>query len=531
MSRRLLALALVLALLVPPPVAASATGQPALRVALADRTVDVGETTTLSLTVANEGELESQSLVNPASGQQVTTARAVSVRVRASDAPLSVETGTRLLGSLPRGGAAQVPFRVTVAEDAEPGTYRLPVRIEYTYTEFVSDSTGTVEEATETLDTHVTVRVTDRARFRVVSSTAEVRAGETGELSVTMENVGSETAREASVRLTSLTGGLLFGEAGLPNTSQFAGAWDPGERRTLTYRIRAADTGRQQNYTVQARVTYLDEDGDPSASRHHPIGVTPTPAPTFDLEGVQSNLRVGERGELSGTVVNTGETAVENAVVVLEPPSEALRPRQLERPVGTLEPGERADFSFEVDAARAAATGPEQVSFRVRYDAGEERPRSSDPLRATVDVAEERDAFRVEAVNATVPPDSDGNRLVVRVTNVGETPRSDVVVTLAASPPFTSRSPTAYVGELAPGETREVAFSLSVDEDAVESTNPVAFNVTADTPDRESVVDGPYLVPVTVREAEGTTGDVSIVAAAAVVGLLVLVAGWWWLRG
>ncbi|MFB6155763.1 MAG: COG1361 S-layer family protein [Haloferacaceae archaeon] len=531
MSRRLVILALVLVLVVPAPVVASASGQPVLHVALSDRTVGVGQTTALSLTVANEGELSSGSLLNPASDQRVTTARAVDVRLRTGDAPLSVETGPRLLGSLPQGGAAQVPFQVTVDEDATPGTYRLPVRIEYTYTEFVSDRTGYVEETTETLRTHVTVEVTDRAEFRVVSTSADVRAGERGQLSVTMENVGTQAADEASVQVTSLNGGLLFGQAGLPNASQFAGSWNPGERRTLTYRVLAADTERQRNYTIATQVTYLNDDGDPRASRRLAFGVTPTPAPTFALEDVSATLRVGDRGSISGSVVNTGETAVNDAVVVMEPPSQTLRPRQVEYPVGTLEPGERADFSFEVDATEAATAGDEQFSFRVRYEAGEATPRTSDPLLATASVGEEREPFRVEPVNATFPPDTDGNRFVVRVTNVGETPRSDVVVSLAPRPPLTSMSPSAYVGDLAPGESVDVAFSVSVDQDAVESRVPVPVNVTSDTPNRKNAIDGPYLVPVEVREPAGATGDVSLLAAAAVVALMVLIAGWWWLRG
>jgi len=524
-----LAAALVVPLLVPAPATGAAVGEPDLEVALSERSVGVGESATLSLTVANGGELDRASM-NPASTQRVTTARAVSVAVNAGSAPLAVETGPHLLGSLPQGAATQLPFRVTVDEDAEPGTYRLPVRIEYTYDEFVSDTTGTVDTETETLRTRVTVEVTERSQFRIVSTESDVRAGERGDLRVTVENTGTETAREATVGLTSLDGGLLFAPRGLANASRYAGTWDPGERKTLTYRVLATDE-RQENYTVQAQVTYVNADGDPRVSRSLAVGVSPTPPPTFALEDVGTELRVDERGSLSGTVVNTGSSPVRDAVVVLEPPGEAFRPRSVERPVGTLAPGERADFSFEIDVTRAATAGAEQFDLRVVYVTDDGGEASSDPFVVRGAVAEEREPFAIEPVNATFEPDSEGDRLVVRVTNLGDRPRSDVVVALSPSPPFSSVSPTAYVGTLDPGQTERVAFSLSVDEDAVESRSPIAFNVTSDLPDRENARDGPYLVPVTVREESGAAGDTSVLLAGVVVALLVLGAGWWWLRG
>lgn len=532
MSRRFVAVAvavtLVVPLLVSGPASAAAVGEPELEVALSERSVGVGESATLSLTVANAGDLDRAS-VNPASTQRVTTARAVSVAVNSGSAPLSVETGRHLLGSLPQGGAAHLPFRATVDEDATPGTYRLPVRIEYTYDGFVSDTTGAVEGETETLRTHVTVEVTERSAFRVVSTESDVRAGERGDLRVTIENTGTETAREAAVGLTSLDGGLLFAPQGGANASRYAGTWSPGERKTLTYRVLATEE-EQENYTVQAQVAYVNADDDPRVSRSLAVGVTPTPPPTFALEDVGAELRVDERGSLSGTIVNTGASPVRDAVVVLEPPGEAFRPRTVERPVGTLGPGGRADFSFEVDVTRAATAGVEQFDFRVVYttDDGEA---SSDPFSVRGTVAEEREPFAIAPVNATFEPDSEGNRFVVRVTNVGDGPRSDVVVALSPRPPFLSVSPTAYVGTLDAGETTSVAFSLSVDEDAVESDSPVVFNVTSDLPGRENVRDGPYLVPVTVREEAGAAGDTSVLLAGAVVALLVIGAGWWWLRG
>lgn len=531
---RVLAVVLALAVVLPGVAGAAAVGEPALSVALSDNQVGAGESALLSLTVANEGEPETQSLVNPESTRLVTTARGVTVSLGSGDAPLTVETRRQLVGGLPQGEVASLPFRVTVAEDAAPGTYELPVRIEYTYSSFVSDTTGLVEEETETLRTTVTVEVTDEARFEVVSASTDARAGETGDVSVTLRNVGSEAARESTVTLRSLNAGLLFGDAGsgtaAPNASQFAGAWAPGENRTFTYRVTAADTERQREYAVQAVVSFRDADGTSRQSRALALGVTPAAAPEFEVRDVAASLRVGERGTVEATVVNTGETTVEDAVVVLAVPNEGFRPRSVEYPVGDIAPGASATVAYEVDVSEAVADGPKQFSFRVRYDGGDDRARTSEPLTSRVAVEPEREPFELSAVEASFAPDTD-NRFVVSVTNVGDETRQDVTLRLAPEPPFTSTAPQAYVGTLDPGETAEVAFELTVDEDAVESRHAVAVNVTSDAPDRDDVLDGPYVVAVVVSEEQEGPDDVSLIVVAALIAVLVLGAGWWWLRG
>ena len=134
-GRRALILILVVAMVVVPAatvVVADTRGEPHLSAELPDNRVEAGEVTALELQISNTATVESGSR-NPTDIQRATAARGVRVSLRSGDAPIQVRTNARRLGQIPDGGVASVPFEVVVDEDAEPGRYRVPVDVEYTY--------------------------------------------------------------------------------------------------------------------------------------------------------------------------------------------------------------------------------------------------------------------------------------------------------------------------------------------------------------------------------------------------------------
>ncbi|WP_255198680.1 COG1361 S-layer family protein [Halorarius litoreus] len=645
MSRRSvgsrLAVVLVVCALVAAPgvVLADADGQPRLGASLVENRVVAGEETTLQVTLTNAGELDQASTTNPALNQRVLTATGVSVHLRDGGAPLAVTTARQRIGSLPDGGERVVPFTVSVDEDATPGTYRLPVDVEYSFTSSISEPNGFVTDETLRDTLFVTVRVVEQARFAVVGVDADVGPASVGTVSLTVENVGNEAADNTAVALESLDSAVTVGAG---SASRFAGDWAPGERRTLTYVVTAADTtvsdeypfrvtaafddargvprtaaagvvgiapsidrrfvvtgvesdvaaggagtvtvtlrndgpateeatvalqsqsgalavdGAQASsrflgdwatgtertvsfgvtalpgteggtYALDAAVSYRGAAGVTAAARPASVGVAVAGTPAFSLADVEVSLAVGEQGTIRGTVVNDGATPVRNAVVVLSSPSANVQPLESTYAVGDIAPGASAAFAAAAVVSPTAEAGPRPVDVTVRYTDASGTTRQSDPLQLAAAVAEQPDRLAFEAVNATYGSDTD-NRLEVRVTNVGDERLDDVQVRLAAGPPFTSESPTAFVASLAPGETATVGFELTVSEDAVESTHAVALNATAETADGTTVRTVPELVPVTVAEPEGPGGDLALVGGGAVLVVVVLVAGWWWLR-
>ena len=196
-ARRLAVVALVLILVVPTAaLGADVTGSPDISLYATNNQLSPGETTALQVSVVNTGDVQFGSLQNPALTQEVTTARGTTLNMRSGDAPVEIESGTVGLGSVPQG-SIPATFQVSVDEDAEPGTYRLPVTVEYTYTSGIGDN-GAYFENEVKADKYVRIRITEASRFEVVSVDTDAAVGGSGQVDVTLRNDGDALAEDAS---------------------------------------------------------------------------------------------------------------------------------------------------------------------------------------------------------------------------------------------------------------------------------------------------------------------------------------------
>jgi hypothetical protein len=473
--------------------------------------------------------------------QRVTTARAVTVDIDDSNLPFDIRPDSVTVGDVPPGKTNLPPVTVTVPESVSPGSYEVPVEVTYSYTRLISYDGDDISYAdgTRTITDEVTVRVDSRPRFVVVGTQSDLQVGDTGRVTVTFENVGTETARDARVSLSSSSANARIttnGEEqatgspgqGPSTTAVYLGTWRPGETRSATFTAAVDENVDVESLAFRASVQYEDTDGVEQTARPLTFGVRPIPEQSFELENVQSNLRVGRTGTLSGTVVNTGETTVRNPVVVLSTGAPELVPQPTRVAVSDIEPGGRASFSFDVRVSESAAATTHQAELTVHHRNQRGQLRRSDPLETPIEVAPQRDRFSLTPVNATFEVDTD-NRLTVRLTNRESVRYREVRVHINATDPFTSESPTAYVAELAPGESATLFFEVTVSEDAVPTTTAIEATVTAREPDGDRIRDGPYVVSATVTERSGP-GNTALLGAGILVLVLVLGGGWWWLR-
>ncbi|MFB6083062.1 MAG: CARDB domain-containing protein [Halorientalis sp.] len=524
MKRRVLAASLVVLAVIPGGATASVRGSPDLSVSVADDTVAPGTDTTIQVRVVNAGDLEDGSIQNPGLNDDVTTARGVQVSLDASDAPFEVETDSRSVGSLARGGSSTLDFRLSVPEDAEPGTYEIPVTVTYSYTGIISESTGgrATRETEHTFE--VTIEVRETARFRVVGVDHDLAVGEAGDVSVTLRNAGPIAVSDASVELATDHADLRFGEAA--SASRYVGEWAPGETRMLTYRMTAADGAEPRSYVVSATVAYRDAEGDRETYRTASFGVTPGPEQTFAYRNVSVALW-GSTARVTGEVVNTGDRRVTAALVTANSTAPRVRVTGGTHPVGTLEPGESARFGIGLHVAPNTHPGPRELGVSVRYERGGARTYASDASSITVPIRTDREDIAVTAVNNSLEIDA-SNTVRVRLHNTGDDRLTNVHARLAVEPPYDSESPSAYVASLAPGENTTVTFELTTPEDGVPTTDAVSLNVSAETPAGQRVTYGPYLVPVTTTTSGGPMGDVPVLGLGAVVVVALVAAGWWW---
>ena len=527
-------IALVAALLVGSSVAAipgavsaqqatqSVVGQPDITFSTASGSVTTGTASELSITITNRGEVFQTG--PPDYEDQVTTARAMTLRFKDDNVPIDVKSGEVAAGSVSVGSTSQtVP--ITVAESAKPGTYRIPIEYEYLYTRQVKyDSSGIVDrtEYTTSKTGSITVRVEEDARFEVIETNGTAQVGDTSDVTVTLENTGTQTAHSATVVANSQSGSMSF-DAGSPNASAHIGEWAPDETRTVTYDVGLAPEASVRGYTISLTVNYEDSDGISRRSRSLTAGIDTLPEQSFALSNVESTLRVGEDGQIRGTIRNDGPDPVRNVKLTLG--ESAFEPRSGSYAVGNLDVGETATFQFTVAVPRSSDPVPQQIDVTTTYRADEDdHDRSvTDPIR--VEVAERRDALTARAVDARFAAGESG-ALEVKITNQRDVELRDVQVNLTLTEPLDSDFRTTVIPSLGPGETSTVTFDLEVDGDAPASRFPATVGIEYVRPDGDRETARPSTITVTVTEAGGEDLSIELVVFA-VLAVLVAVGAWW----
>jgi hypothetical protein len=450
------------------PVAAEqVVGQPELTLSAQDNRIAPGERTTLSLTVTNDGRLTRG---GPAAlEQRLQTARGVTVTVLDDriDAPIDVASGSVALGSLPDGAVANAPFQLEAGESLEPGTYEIPVRLSYSYSRSADfDETRSPPGYTDVnyVDSVrrqvVTVElvVEREPRFEVVpGDSTPVVAGDTGTLNFDLVNVGSQTARKATVSLSTRSDDVFFGSPTQPRQAQavYVSELAPGERHPVSVTVGASSSLSPGSYPVAVDVSYETPDGLRGSSETLSTGVEVEPERTFDVRDLTTSaFRVDEdEATVEATVVNTGETVARNVVVRTQGPA-SLQATAPEAAVGDLAPGDSASMRFTFAVPADAEPGSLSLSFAVEYENrnGDLR-RLDEPIRRAVSLEAERDAFEVVSVDSSVSAGGQGT-LAVTVRYNGDRPVSNANGKLFVNDPLSSADDGAFLGSFDPGETR-----------------------------------------------------------------------------
>jgi hypothetical protein len=425
--------------------------------------VRAGETTTLAVTLRNRGQavttldgpvgefervVQSQSL-------QPGAALSTTATVRARSAPMTVRTGEQSVGIVAPDATRRVPVQVEVDESAAPGTYRLPVEVTYRHvnTVLVNGDTTHVTYSTETVQTHVVVRVEASARLAVVSVAGEGLAeGADGRVTATVRNAGSGVASDATLR--------LHGREWLTPRSSEAGLGDlaSGETTTATFRVGVGEVAAG-DHAVGLSLRYEDDNGALLETPVRTGTVRVGEGPQFDVTATGESLYVDSAGAVRLSVRNVGDELARDVRVHLRE-SPPLVPISGAASLGDLAPGESASARLRVEVADRALAGSYPLSVVVERDDAFGDPVQTDPLTAGVAVGPER---TVETSSAGSIAAGGTSTVEFTMTNTGEAPMRDAVVRLNADAPFETDDDTAYVGDLAPGESATVRFTVSAD--------------------------------------------------------------------
>lgn len=521
----------------------TARGEPDIEAYAPETAFVPGEEATLQITLNNRGDLRDQG--QDTLENDVITAQSATARIDDSEIPFTVRTGEQAIGDVGEGRTGPIDFTVVPDENVTPGTYEVPVTLEYrhAYRAEIEDGATIRDERDVTETVTVEVEVTDRARFAVVDVDADVQAGSNGLANVTLRNVGEDPARNVSLSMTPTDPDLSY-VTGAGTTETFVDRWEAGENRTVTYRLSAAEDATVRPSTIEFEAVVRDAEGAEAETRTLRSGISPLPAQSFSARGVESDLRVNEDGSFTVEVENDGPLPAEEVVVVFEneaptggegggaagalgggqtvPLDENVVPRDNRVRVGDLGPGENATATFEAGVREDAKPGNRTLNVATRYRDAAGEVATSDALDVVVDVAPERDAFTVEAVDAVAERGGE-TTYEIRVRNLQDEPVTDVEAKLFATDPLDATDDEAFVSELGPNETETLAFTVDVGDGAAIKAYSVSVDFRYDDADGDSQLSDAYRLPVDVVEPEN--GDAATLVVVAGVVLLALLSG------
>lgn len=454
MQRKLLTIVLTVALLTSAaPV--SAAEDPRFETYVPQETVTPGVEQQLTIQLVNDAE-DPEEFAGRANNVKAT--------VRSGDTGIEVKSGTQLLGPMADGDQKQVTVAIDVPADIAGGTHELPIKVEYERND---------ERETQTV--YATVRAEERPRFRIVSTDSTAPVGGQGSVELTVENVGERPAYASELTVSSASPEVTFG--GTNQASRFTGEWAPGETRSVTYSVGVAESAGTRNYSLSAQVAYEDSGGNDGQSRSLRLGLRPLPEQTFDVRDLESTLRVGQQGTLEGRIENTGELTARNAVLVFASSSTSATVPEPEYALGTIEPGQATNFSFDVTVDSSANAGPRQFTLRVQYRNEDDDQLQSGPIDVRAQVGPQQSDFEIRNVESSLRVGEEGS-LGGEVVNTGSAPVTNAVVVFQSSSQTVTPIETEYaLGDLAPGKAASFDFDTEISSSADAGPRQFSFVV------------------------------------------------------
>ena len=484
---------------------------PHFKVVSADSNVPVGKTGNLSITIENTG----------------ADVRNASVSVESGNDSLlfgGANNTSQFVGSWAAGERRTVNVNLSVLNETPVRAYPLDLFVSYAAANGSQAGASRSRPQSRAGPYTFSVTPTNRTRldrFELQSVTSTVQAGDTGTVTLTLENTGRD-ATDVIVTLQSANGQLSLGQS--PNASRFVSTWSSNEYRSFQYHVTASNDTVAGNYPFVVRISYLDN-GTRRQTAPRTIGVVPASEQSFSLGPLNSSLRVGTDGTVRGTVTNEGPQTARHAVLDLstggQQGSQNVFPKDTEYALGTLAPGESAHFKYRIEVNDNAEPGSRQLSFAVRYQNQNGDPRRSKSLDGRVDVHPRRDEFVVESRNSTVESGSSATVTLVVRNNVGYTLRN-VDAQAFANSPLSLSSDEAFVTRLEPNGSTRISFEVAADGSAVAGTYPLSVDFQYDTPNGTTKLSDTYNVPVRVTKPRGN-GLGSLVSGGGTIAILALV--------
>lgn len=332
--------------------------------------------------------------------------------------------------------------------------------------EFFASSDGGNELVPGT-ESDFTIKLTNNAQYQVVAAESGLQ-----------RQYDVATAYQLRVSLEDAEG--ITVKTDMQTVSQIG----PGQSATLTYRVSVDQYATPGPRTLKVHVIYnelfsVDNYGDAlgyywlnDRVKDVPLEVTVRSQVSPEVLEVSSeDISVGTSGFLTLAIKNAGGMDAKNAYASLITStsggsSTAIVPVESSVFIGDFPAGSTQTVTFKVSVASNAEVKEYPVGLQIVYQDNYGVDQKSSPVIVGVPV-DGKVEFKVTNVEAALAP---GDKGLIKVTykNTGNTKVYSATARLSAVDPFSSNDDSAYLGDMAPGDSVVGSYEVTVDGSATE---------------------------------------------------------------
>ncbi len=383
-----------------------------------------------------------------------------------------------------------------------------------------------------------------------ITGTNEFTPGEEATVTVRVENTGlniikivrsdvitrddkPDTAKMVIVGLES--GGA---PVTIKTDDQMIGDIEGGSSATASFTIQFAEDAKAGTYSLPISIeyTYLstaDQLADDfiryyysTKTLEEEIKIVVKPDVRLLVTDIQTDaINVGTEGYVTLTVRNAGSEDARSATLKIDRSGTSpLIPTDGSAFVGDFPAGTTVTRTFKVAVSTNAEPGEYPLSVYAEYKDRNGQIQTSDPRTFGVSTGGKIE-FTAISPPAVVTP---GQKTVIDVEykNIGDAQVYRATARISAVDPFTSNDDTAYLGDLAPGETKVARYILNVDSGATEKVYGLDSEIRYRDALDNTQISKTMKVEVEVIPRERSIPPMLIAA----ILIVVLGAGYWYYR-
>jgi hypothetical protein len=265
-----------------------------------------GDTVSLYLDLTNYGRIlgfkEDQTPQNPKEfaladaelqeEYKKPTALGITASLMSAHPQIEVKSGDQVVESLKSGDKTEqtLKFTIKIGEHAQAGKYPLRLNLSYDYqdnvrvqaSELVTSGSSPVlanyrvsyvyQKANQSVP--ITVNVKRQADFVITNASGTLTAGvKKQRIDAAYKNIGEEPIKDAIARLS------IFKPFSSTDDQAFFGTLDPGEERSVVFRLDVDSDATPKEYGINSEIKYTDVNGDTVISESMKIPVVVKDAP------------------------------------------------------------------------------------------------------------------------------------------------------------------------------------------------------------------------------------------------------------